>query len=310
MNRLHHHGQTNVSTVKLALHWAVWAYGSPGGSAPMEIDAVQQWKGKGIGPKGKGKGKGKFDFSKGKSKGKGKSDSKGKGLGKDQSSSASIVCHYCGKQGHKQKECFKFQRDQNGHKGGGKGKYGNAVRQVQFEEVPEGPSNTEAASSSSSPPSKPAVRLVERVFDLTAIPESSSSGAVRVVSSIRDVDTSNFNHDGVQCICKSDADRCTFDFEQFDMSSSDFDGNWTESPWLHESMTSHIRMLNDDDQGLNDIVLDSGADVSALPLCFSGVGTPVSHDGSMFVDAQGNALHVDSTRLAKVRFGDVTFKEK
>ena len=36
----------------------------------------------------------------------------------------------------------------------------------------------------------------------------------------------------------------------------------------------------------------------------------MSHDGALFVDAQGNALHVDSTRLAKVRFGDVTFKEK
>ena len=57
-------------------------------------------------------------------------------------------------------------------------------------------------------------------------------------------------------------------------------------------------------------MLDSGADVSAFPLCYSGVGTAVSHEGSLFVDAQGNALHVDSTRLAKVRFGDVTFKEK
>ena len=28
------------------------------------------------------------------------------------------------------------------------------------------------------------------------------------------------------------------------------------------------------------------------------------------MDAQGNALHVDSTRLAKVQFGDVTFREK
>ena len=185
------------------------------------------------------------------------------------------------------------------YKGGGKGKYGNAVRQVQIEEVPEGSSNTEAAaSSSSSPPSKPAVRLVERVFDLTAVPESSSNGAVRVVSNVHDLCTSSFKHDGVPCICTTDADRCTFDFdfEQFDMSSSDLDGNWTESPWLHESITSHIRMLNDDDQGLNDIVLDSGADVSALPLCYSGVGTPVSHDGSLFVDAQGNALHIDSTR--------------
>ena len=293
---------------------SVGSYNNPGGAAPMEIDAVQQWKGKGKGHKGKGKGKGKgkFDFSKGKSKGKGKSDSKGKGLGKDQNSSASIVCHYCGKQGHKQKECFKFQRDQNGHKGGGKGKYGNAVRQVQFEEVPEGPSNAEPASSSSSPPSKPAVRLVERVFDLTAVPESSSSGAVRVVSNLHEMHIPCFNLDESLSDGKTDADRCTFDFdfEQFDMSSSDFDGNWTESPWLHESITSHVRMVNDDSQGPDDIVLDSGADVSALPLCYSGVGTPVSHDGSMFVDAQGNALHVDSTRLAKVRFGDVTFKEK
>ena len=290
---------------------SVGSYGSPGGAAPMEIDAVQQWKCKGKGHKGRGKGK--FDFDKGKSKGKGKSDSTGKGLGKDQSSNASIVCHYCGKQGHKQKECFKSQRDQNGHRGGGKGKNGNAVRQVQIEEVPEGSSNTEAAaSSSSSPPSIPAVRLVERVFDLTAVPESSSSGAVRVVSNFHEVETSSFKHDGVPSICKTDADRCTFDFdlEQFDMSSSDLDGNWTEAPWLHEAITSHVHMVNDDSQGLDDIVLDSGADVSALPLSYSGVGTPVSHDGSLFVDAQGNALHVDPTRLAKVWFGDVTFKAK
>ena len=278
----------------------VGSCGSPGGSAPMEIDAVQQWKGKGKGHKGKGKGKGK-------------SDSKGKGLGKDQNSNASIVCHYSGKQGHKQKECFKFQRDQSGHKGGGKGKYGNAVRQVQIEEVPEGSSNTEAAASSSStPPSKPAVRLVERVFDLTAVPESSSSGAVRVVSNLHEMDIPCFNQDESPRVCKTDADRCTLDFgfEQFDMACSDSDGIWTDSPWLFDSVTSHVRMVNDDSQGPDDIVLDSGADVSALPLCYSGVGTEVFHDGSLFVDAQGNALHVDSTRLGKVGFGDVTFKEK
>ncbi len=77
-----------------------------------------------------------------------------------------------------------------------------------------------------------------------------------------------------------------------------------------DTLTSHVRMVNDDSQGLDDIVLDSGADVSALRVSYPGVGAPVSHDGSLFVDAQGNALHVDSTRLAKVRFGDVTFKEK
>ena len=34
----------------------------------MEIDAVQQWKGKSKGDKGKGKRKGKFDFGEGKVK--------------------------------------------------------------------------------------------------------------------------------------------------------------------------------------------------------------------------------------------------
>ena len=297
------------SEVGIALG-SVGSYGNPGGATPMEIDALQQWKGKGKGDKGKGKGKGKFDFGKGKSKGKGKSDSKGKGLGKNQNPNSSVVCHYCGKQGHMKKECFKFQRDQNGQKGGGKGKYGNAVRQVQIDEVPEGSSNSEAASSSSGPPSKSAVRLVERVFDLTAIPETSSSGAIRVVSSFHEMNSSSFMHEPCSNFCKSYAGRCTCDFKQFDLTCSDSDGIWTNSPWLQDDLTSHVRMLNDDSQGLDDIVLDSGADVSALPLCYSGVGTEIHHDGSLFVDAQGNALHVDSTRLAKVQFGDVTFKEK
>eukprot|EP00434_Breviolum_minutum_P041002 symbB.v1.2.036458.t1/scaffold5151.1/size30365/2 len=278
---------------------SVASYGNPGGAAPMEIDAVQQWKGKGKSEKGKGKGKGKYDFSKGKSKGKGKFDSKGKGLGKNQNQNpnASIVCHYCGKQGHKKVDCFKFQRDQQSHKGGGKGKGNNAVRQVQIEEVPDGPPNNSetAASSSSGAPSKPSVRLVERVFDLTAVADPSSSGAVRAVSNLSEMDGSDFNRDGLPDVCKIDADRCTFDFgfEQFDMACTDSDDMWTHSPWLFDSVTSHVRMVHDF-QGLDDIVLDSGADVSALPLSYAGVGTPVSHDGSLLVDAQGNALHFTS----------------
>ena len=190
MSKLHRHGLTNVFTVKLALHWAVLVLmAALVGQHPWRSMRCSSGKARAKDIREKEKGKGKSDFSKGKAKGKGKSDPKGKGLGKDQNSNASIVCHYCGKQGHKQKECFKFQRDHNGHKGGGKGKYGDVVRPVQIEEVPEGSSNTEAAaSSSSSPPSKPAVRLVERVFDLTAVPESSSSGAVRVVSNLHEMD--------------------------------------------------------------------------------------------------------------------------
>ena len=68
--------------------------------------------------------------------------------------------------------------------------------------------------------------------------------------------------------------------------------------------------MSDDQQGLEDIVLDSGADVSPLPLSFADVGVPCNHDGSLFVDAQGNPLEIDSTRLARVRLGNVVFKVK
>ena len=66
--------------------------------------------------------------------------------------------------------------------------------------------------------------------------------------------------------------------------------------------------MTDGDHGVADIVLDSGADVRALPLSYAGVGVPASNDGATFVDAQGNALVIDSTRLAKVRLGDVVSK--
>ena len=37
---------------------------------------------------------------------------KEKGLERIKVQISSVVCHYCGKQGHMKKECFKFQRDQ------------------------------------------------------------------------------------------------------------------------------------------------------------------------------------------------------
>ena len=69
--------------------------------------------------------------------------------------------------------------------------------------------------------------------------------------------------------------------ESFDISTTDSDDDWTEAPWLHDDCTHHISMVSDDQQGLEDIVLDSGADVSALPLSFADVGIPCNHDGSV-----------------------------
>ena len=59
-----------------------------------------------------------------------------------------------------------------------------------------------------------------------------------------------------------------------------------------------------------EIILDSGADVSALSRTYGNVGVEVGQHESQFIDAQGSSLHVQSTRMAKVIFGDVVIKER
>ena len=59
-----------------------------------------------------------------------------------------------------------------------------------------------------------------------------------------------------------------------------------------------------------EIILDSGADVSALPRSYGNVGVEVGQREAQFIDAQGSPLHVHSARVAKGTFGDVTLKER
>ena len=59
-----------------------------------------------------------------------------------------------------------------------------------------------------------------------------------------------------------------------------------------------------------EIILDSGADVSAFPRSCGNVGVEVGQHEAQFSDVQGSPLHIHSTRVAKVTFGDVTLKER
>ena len=100
--------------------------------------------------------------------------------------------------------------------------------------------------------------------------------------------------------------------EHFDMSVSDAVGAWTLSPEVACSLAegSSIRAITHDAGGVEqEIILDSGADHSALPLSFAGVGTPVEAPNQAFVDAQGNPLPVQQVRMAEVVIGDVCFRE-
>ena len=59
-----------------------------------------------------------------------------------------------------------------------------------------------------------------------------------------------------------------------------------------------------------DVILDSGADTSVLPMRFSDVGEAWLEPRATFVDAQGCPLAIASTRIATLQMGNVSFREK
>eukprot|EP00435_Cladocopium_sp_Y103_P049165 s951_g14.t1 len=265
------------------------------GPGPMEVNMVSKGKGKkGKGDKGKSKGKGPAD----KGKGKGKSPDKGKGKGQQwqkgqqkgyasgynsgqpqqRAKLDSNVCAYCGKTGHWAKECRKKMADQQQQQVRLVGSDGSETKQD---------TTHSTAGSVSTGAGSQAVRLVQfspHVEDLTAhscptSPAGSPSRA-RMISSV------------------------------FDMSSTDDDGSWTVSPFC-----KHVRAVSNVDDDTQhgvacEIILDSGADTSALPLRFGQVGVEDVMPGTSFVDAQGTPLNVTGSRIAHVAFGDVVFKER
>ena len=282
---------------------------SASGPAPMEIDAVQQFGGYGKGKKGKGKGKsdgksfkgkngkGSFGYSdKGKGKGKSKNDGKGSW---STSQKFQGHCNFCGKFGHKESDCRK-------KKSGGKSDAGKkGVRQV--EEV----GTTDGASSSGG---NGAVKMIsfapavdchddDPVVDLTVF-DNLDGGVFALHVSQKD-DNVDPSGEYARSSCE-----CAY----FDLFSSDYDDAWTLAPDLIADLSScrtgHICAVGGDLEGYEDIIFDSGADVSALPLRFSHVGVSAEPSGNTYVDAQGNKIEITDTRLAKVQFEGVSLKEK
>ena len=61
-----------------------------------------------------------------------------------------------------------------------------------------------------------------------------------------------------------------------------------------------------------EVVLDSGADGSVLPLEYAHIGLHDEsfHKDSAYVDAQGKPINVRGSRIAEVQLGSVRFKER
>lgn len=77
-----------------------------------------------------------------------------------------------------------------------------------------------------------------------------------------------------------------------------------------DAPVDHLRMVQLRDEPI-DIILDSGADGSVLPLVFGNVGQSVKLKAQFnFLDAQGTLLNISNTKLAAVVLDDVSFKEE
>ena len=278
-----------------------------GGAIPMEVDAVV-WKGSGKGKYGKdgykGKGKSK-DKGKGKNfqwngaqkgKGKSKDSSKGKsnpggGSGKGYGQSQKLdpnQCLYCHSFGHRKFQCRKYQAD----------KAAGNVRQIQDEA-----DSTAAGSSTAGASTVPTSAGVS-----TAGSSSGATGgnqSVRKITSVTPfVQDLTVLEEYVDASCDHFHVSMLQQIDSFDMTITDDDGCWTFSPDLHQ--VQHVRAVSDFRAGETvEILLDSGADASVLPLSCGDVGHSMAIDqSSHFVDAQRAPLGVTDKRVAELTLGN------
>ena len=256
---------------------------------PMEVDAVT-WKGKGKDGKGKGKqqkgkGKGKQQQQqpyngkgkdgkqnhKGKDKGKGK---QGKGRGK-----STAECYTCGKTGHLQRDCW-----QNPNRVQQVGEGGSAVSTV-----------APSASASNSGATAAAAGTVRRVegglmcFDMSELEQCA-----------QDADYSF--HVNMISSCGATLPENPVAEYRLDASDDDETIPWNLEPGLASAQTvfksQHVRAVKHGTASM--VVIDSGADLSCLPLSFAASGRKVMGNSNMRVqDAQGGAMHVTEERVVE-----------
>ena len=266
---------------------AVTSYADAGAQGPGAMD-INQVKGKD--GKGKGKSKDAKGKHKGKAKGKGKGgkDGKGKGYGSSKGDGKgkgggkkveANQCGYCYGYGHWKKDCRKFQAD----------KASGQVRQV---DQADNHSDTSSTAQSSN----------------TTTTKATTGKVNRLEMVVEDLTQFNIEDGYVNMLRET-----YIDFN--------VDTDLTLEEQTLEGAIGHVRtveVFDLDEADSEEIILDSGADTSALPLRFAGVGEEQAGDRAQsFVDAQGNGLRIKETTVATVGLTnsltgeeDVFFKEK
>ena len=251
-----------------------------GGPAPMEVDRVKDGKGKDKGKKGnlkgkdlKGSSKGKHSKSDGgKSKGqdKGKSKDYGKhgksaGQGRGRGPLPADTCKLCGGRGHRSRECpvrtlRQVAQTQDG---------GSSVTTQSM--VSSGGSGTQPAQGSLQ---STAVRRIIQV-DLDDLDETMDEPVVRMLRMVKAEETYDMTYsdsDDDWLLCTECGDGCNAYFMDY--------ANDTMNVAVELEVTGGSRPLVDEGAYIRGvrleddipIVLDSGADMSVLPMKYKDIG--------------------------------------
>ena len=290
------------------------------------------WKGRfggGKGKKGRGKGKGYGNhFYKGKGRGTYKGGKKGRGKGRGRSYKGGFksksrgfgsgapnvgLCHYCHKPGHYEANCRQKQRDLQS----------SNIRQAQQDDqqsvapssssttVPTSASTRSTSISSQQLPHKPnpTIRQVS-MYHIGEQPET----LPEQFDLDEDEEEAEINYFGrilrVEEYSLSDHEEHPMDEE--DLLLQWYSGELDEEEYLSEQKQPMcVRMINEhffEDSPVHqqiEVILDSGADASLIPLWLAKEGTPLKKNSNRhggLQDAQGNRIPQKGLRLLTLTF--------